>query len=216
MNLEPTEPTSRPAILASRKNGARRRLDNLDAKAAKLIEQINRRETSLKAVTADMIAAGVQMAEIMMEDDNADAWDAFVSPFGIKAKGRDREYRQIAGVLFRKREGQPTTVHSQISRVGAAIYVAHKLFEKVADIDQLKAEIVKAGCIDGLSRQRRDQLKLERNTSTAPAPVPEKFAEIAVPIPHHPMVIVLLPDGTTKPVPRNVAAMVFEQMRLAP
>ncbi len=213
MKLEVSGPTPTTTVLASRKNEVRRRLDALDAEAATLLGQINQHESSLNTVTADMIVTGVRMMEIAETD--YEAWDAFVGPFEIRVKGRDRLYRQVAHVLFRKRDGQPTTVHSQISRMGAAIYVACQLAQKVSDAAKLKAEIIKAGCIDGLSRRRREQLTHERNANTAPAPEPKRCAEIAVPIPRRPMVVVLLPDGNTKVVPLELAAKVFEQMGIA-
>jgi len=150
-------------IVAGSNNEAHLRLERLDAAAAKLVSEIHRNESSLKSATANLIVAGVQMAAIMEAD--YDARDKFAEPFGVRVKGRDQEYRMIAGVLFRKRDGQPTTVRSQISRCGAAIYVACQLSKKVTDLAELKAEIIKAGCVVGLSRRRKELLQHERNTN---------------------------------------------------
>jgi hypothetical protein len=200
-------------IVAGRNNEARRKLERLDADAAEFVSEINRNESSLKAVTASLIVAGVQMAAIMEAD--YDAWDKFAEPFGVRVKGRDHEYRQIAGVLFRKRDGQPTTVRSQISRCGAAICAAYQLSKKVTDLAELKAEVVKAGCVDGLSRRRKEQLRHERNTNTTPAAEPAKAGELTFSIPDRPTPVVLMPDGSISRVPHELALMVLEQMGIA-
>jgi hypothetical protein len=200
-------------IVASRNNEARLRLERLDADAAKLVSEIHRNESSLKSATANLIVAGVQMAWIMEAD--YDAWDKFAEPFGVRVKGRDHEYRMIAGVLFRKRDGQPTTVRSQISRYGAAICIAHQLSKKVTDLAELKAEVIKAGCVDRLSRQRKEQLRHERNTNTMPAPRPAKSGELTLCIPDRPTPVLLMPDGSVSKLPHELALMVLEQMGIA-
>ena len=200
-------------IVAGSNNEAHLRLERLDAAAAKLVSEIHRNESSLKSATANLIVAGVQMAAIMEAD--YDARDKFAEPFGVRVKGRDQEYRMIAGVLFRKRDGQPTTVRSQISRCGAAIYVACQLYRKVTDLAELKAEIIKAGCVVGLSRRRKELLRHERNTNTTPAPEPAKSGDLTFSIPDRPTPVVLMPDGSISKLPHELALMVLEQMGIA-
>jgi hypothetical protein len=214
MHIEPaTVPTTRP-ILASRKDDVRARLNDLDIKAANLVAKVGCADQSLKSITADLLMAGVEMAKAI--DDDYEAWTEFAQSFGIRCKGlRDREYREIGAVLLRERDGRPTTVYSQISRLGAAICVAVQMSKKVKDPQRLKLDIIEAGCIDGLSKRRREQIRLERDRNTASAPIPVPVREIVNPTPNRPLVVVLMPDSSTKLVPADGAAQVLAQMGIA-
>ncbi len=91
-----------------------------------------------------------------------DAWEQFVTPFGIKTRGRNQEYREVANVLFRsfatalQGDGllrRKTISRDQISRYGAAMALAHQWFEEgCREPSQLVLRIIKTGGVWALAK----------------------------------------------------------------
>jgi hypothetical protein len=113
----------------SRQPNPAERLEQIDKEAISTIKSMERHAVGLREGAANLVVAGVRMSRIAKEFPVT--WDAFIAAKKITCKGRDKVYRQIASVVFR-RGGvddellNPTKLipDSQISRYGAAIKLA--------------------------------------------------------------------------------------------
>jgi hypothetical protein len=197
-------------------------LRQIDLEVSKSLEAMVQAAGSIRDSAAHVVVAGVRMASIRRAD--LDAWEKFVAPLEIKTKGRSQEYREVAHVIFRNFETQlqgdgslrrKTISRDQISRYGAAIALAHQWFEEGCRVpSQLALRITKTGGVWTLAR-----LWAERNAITEMLSSKESSAStkdislrLCVPRPEIPTLLLVLPDGTHRPVPADLAVSVVARM----
>ena len=215
----PSLNSSSSVVVAPRNNLAE--LKRIDAAVSRHLDAMVQSAVSIREAAAHIVVAGVLMTEIM----NADltAWEEFVQPFQISVKGEHRAYREIASVLLRgftkELQGNGslplrTVSRDQVCRYGAAIAVAHRWFaEGCTDPDKLAVRIVKNGGVWELAKQHAQQREINRLTSTEPGDqVRPPPVRLTVDRPLVPTLILILPDGSHRPVPQELAEPVIAQV----
>lgn len=196
-------------------------LQKIDAGATRHLGVMVRSSVSIREAAAQIVVAGVLMAEIRKADPAA--WDRFVQPFQIKVKGKAPAHREIAHVLFRgfttELQGNGslplrTVSRDQICRYGAAISVAHDWFKQGCnEPTKLAQRIVKTGGVWELAKLRAEKREADRLTSTEPKRGEESSpVSLTVDRPLVPILILILPNGSHRPVPQELAQPVIAQV----
>jgi hypothetical protein len=206
-------------VVAPRNNLAE--LKRIDAAVSRHFDAMVQSAVSIREAAAHIVVAGVLITEIM----NADlkAWEEFVQPFQIRVKGEQPAPREIASVLLRgftkELQGDGslplrTVSRDQICRYGAAIAVAHGWFEQgCTDPAKLAERIVKTGGVWELAKLRAEQRRVDRLTSPEPAEqTPVTSIRLTVDRPSVPTLILVLPDGSHRSVPPELAESVIAQV----
>jgi hypothetical protein len=203
-----------PPIVGSSNNGLGR-LQRIDVQAQKLITGIVEHSRSIRQAAAELIVAGVQMVEIMQADYAA--WERFREPFGpISVKGDDREYREVATVLWRscdrppKGKGslandRPQISRDKISRSASAMATAHVWYKAgVIDPVALAEKIVLNHGVRGCATLRTDKLENDRQNSTAPSDS-VRMIRLSIACPDAATLIVVLSNGDYLEVEEDLA-----------
>jgi hypothetical protein len=218
-NRMPSVISSSSVVVAPRNNLTE--LKRIDAAVSGHLDAMVQSAVSIREAAAHIVVAGVLMTEIM----NADltAWEEFVQPFQFRVKGEYRAYREIASVLLRgftkELQGDGSlplrsVSRDQVCRYGAAIAVAHRWFaEGCTDPDKLAERIVKNGGVWELAKQHTQQREIARLTSTEPSEqTQDQPVRLTVGRPLVPILILVLPDGSHRPVPQELAEPVIAQV----
>jgi hypothetical protein len=215
----PSVISSSSVVVAPRNNLAE--LKRIDAAVSGHLDAMVQSAVSIREAAAHIVVAGVLMGEIRKAD--LTAWQEFVQPLRISVKGEHPALREIASVLLRgftkELQGDGslplrTVSRDQICRYGAAIAVAHGWFEQgCTDPAKLVERIVKTGGVWELAKLRADQRRADRLTSPEPAEqTPVTSIRLTVDRPSVPTLILVLPDGSHRPVPQELAASVIAQV----
>ncbi|TAJ82104.1 hypothetical protein [Reyranella sp.] len=197
-------------------------LRQIDLEVSKNLEAMVQAAGSIRDSAAHVVVAGVRMASIRRAD--LDAWEKFVAPLEIKTKGRSQEYREVAHVIFRHFETQlqgdgslrrKTISRDQISRYGAAIALAHQWFEEgCREPSQLALRITKTGGVWTLARLWAERNEITEMLSSKESSTDTKdiSLRLCVPKPDIPTLLLVLPNGTHRTVPADLAEPVVARM----
>lgn len=199
---------SSASIVRRADNPNRQALERIDADVTKNIEALAKSDASYQKVAAEIVVAGVEMYQLYLRD--ADAWQAFTSPFEIKVKGEDREFREIAAVLWRSLGKKPRERRQKRSLYGLAIATAQDWYKAgQTDPKALAAKIVGTkGGLKAVAKLRKDKLAHDGrvNAHTRPATIRIKCPDVLT-------LYAITPDGKTLEVNAELAAPVLANIR---
>jgi len=199
-------------IVAPRNNPNVADLALIDDHAAGQIEAMVRSAGSIRKAAAELVAAGVMMAEIRSRAP--DAWTRFIEIIDVNTKGEGGSYREIARVLFRRfrnslqGDGQlinRTISRSQVSRYGKAIEIAHGWPERGA---KLVDRIIGSRGVWAIAKLAEEKHEHRRRISSPGRP----SKTITLDQPTSPTLVLVLPDGAHRLVPALIANPIIKRM----
>lgn len=170
------------------------RLRDIDQSVDAYLSGIVKIEQSDASKSADIIAAGIQMLAI--RENDPEAWDLFkkADPKAkdITTKGRDREYREVAAVLWRKFKAEPAT-RERVSRYGKALKKGLTLYrEHIERPAELAEHVRNLGGVKGLLTVKVPLDGTEHGESEP------KKRKVYVTLPDEPTLFLIGPDRTVE------------------
>jgi hypothetical protein len=218
-----TVQTETAASIVGSSNNAR--LKSIDADAQTLVASMISKSRSIRQAAAELVVAGVMMADIRETD--RPAWEEFRKGFGtINVKGADPEYREIAHVLWRACKAPPkgsgslaNTVpqvgRDKISRDAAAMATVHKWYRSgCTDPAELATKIVRNGGVRACAKLHEEKLEHDHRISGAPLAPKSDMVTIRLPRPDEPLVIIVMPSGQYREADAAMAEHVLTQTEL--
>ena len=189
-----------------------KRLKRIDADITDIVKALARSDDKSRESVAKIICAGVQMLDIRTNDH--DAWDDFkrADEDAHKlptCKGRDKESREVAMVIWRRHRRDVAQSRERISVQGKAILIARNVYWKrtperpepvCKTPEELQVKISALG-IKGL-------LKIGRTEKGEAQP-----KKITIPVPDRWTLYLIGPDSTREEVPDEIAQPVIARIQ---
>jgi hypothetical protein len=204
-----TTESSTASIVRRADNPNRLALEHIDADVAEKIAALGKSDESYQKIAAEVVVAGVHMYQLSLRDP--DAWLMFKKPFDIRVKGEDREYREVAALLWRNLSTEPRERRQKRSLYGLAIATAEGWYnDGLTEPEELVAKILNTkGGLKAVAKLRKEKLVHDASVSAKDRPI-----TVRIKCPSVPTLFVITPDGEKLEVASELAAPVLAEMWL--